>query len=112
MCGRYTLISNQEKIRERFEIENEFEYEQQKYNIAPTENVLAVIRNGSKNHAGYLKWGLIPSWSNDKKSSFNMINVRSETAHQLPNFIKLMRRIRCLIFVYNFYELFNGREYL
>src|SRR5699024_4931467 len=110
MCGRYTLISNQEKIRERFEIENEFEYEQRKYNIAPTENVLAVIRNGSKNHAGYLKWGLIPSWSNDKKSSFNMINARSETAHQLPSFKKLMSRKRCLIVADSFYEWKKGSE--
>src|SRR5699024_7644211 len=110
MCGRYTLISNQEKIRERFEIENEFEYEQPKYNIAPTENVLAVIRNGSKNHAGYLKWGLIPSWSNDKKSRFNMINARSETAHQLPSFKKLMSRKRCLIVADSLYACKKERE--
>ena len=86
MCGRYTLISNQKKIKERFEIENTFDFPEFQYNIAPTENVLAVINNGWKKHAGFLKWGLIPAWTKDKKSSFKMINARSETAHELPSF--------------------------
>src|SRR5699024_6032873 len=110
MCGRYTLISNQEKIRERFKIENEFEYEQPKYNISQTENVLAVIRNGSKNHEGYIKSGLITSWSNDKKASYNMINERSETTHQLPSYKKIMSRKRSLIVADSFYERRKGSE--
>src|SRR5699024_9067626 len=110
MRGRYTLISNQEKIRARCELENEFEYEQPKYNIAPTENVLAVIREGTKKHADDVKMGLIPSRSNDKKSSFNMINARSETAHQLQRFKKLMSRKRCLIVADSFYEWKKGSE--
>lgn len=104
MCGRYTLISNQEKIKERFAIDNSFDFPDFQYNIAPTENVLAVINNDSKKHAGYLKWGLIPAWSEDKKSSFKMINARSETAHKLPSFKNLMARKRCLIIADSFYE--------
>lgn len=104
MCGRYTLISNQEKIKQRFDIENSFDFSVSQYNIAPTEKVLAVINNDSKNHAGYLKWGLIPAWSKDKKSSFKMINARNETAHKLPSFKTLMRRKRCLIVADSFYE--------
>ncbi len=108
MCGRYTLISNQEKIRQRFEIDNSFDFSEPQYNIAPTEKVLAVINNGSKKHAGYLKWGLVPSWSKDTKSSFKMINARSETAHELPSFKKLMSRKRCLIVADSFFEWRKG----
>lgn len=108
MCGRYTLISNQKMIRTRFQIDNQFEKQGPKYNIAPTEDVLAVIYNGSKKHAGYLKWGLVPSWSKDTKSSFNLINARSETAHKLPSFKTLMSRKRCLIVADSFYEWRKG----
>lgn len=104
MCGRFTLMSNKETIKKRFNIINEFEMLKPQYNIAPTENVLAVIYNGPNKHAGYLKWGLIPSWSKDSKANFNLINARSETAHELPSFRSLMDRKRCLIIADSFYE--------
>ncbi len=46
MCGRFTLTSNKETIKKRFDIVNEFEMLKPQYNIAPTESVLAVIYNG------------------------------------------------------------------
>lgn len=108
MCGRFTLTSNKQTIQKRFEIDNTFDLLDPQYNIAPTEDVLAVIYNGSNKHAGYLKWGLVPSWSKDAKSSFKMINARSETAHQLPSFKTLMSRKRCLIVADSFYEWKKG----
>src|SRR5690625_6425662 len=39
-----------------------------------------------------------------------MINARSETAHQLPSFKKLMSRKRCLIVADSFYEWKKGSE--
>lgn len=104
ICGRFTLISNKQSIQQRFNIQNEFDLNEPQYNIAPTEDVLAVIYNGTKKHAGYLKWGLVPSWSKDSKSSFNLINARSETAHKLPSFKSLMNKKRCLIVADSFYE--------
>src|SRR5699024_9037657 len=104
MCGRFTLTSNKETIKKRFDIVNEFEMLKPQYNIAPTESVLAVIYNGPNKHAGYLKWGLVPSWAKDSKASFNLINARSETAHELPSFRNLMARKRCLIIADSFYE--------
>lgn len=108
MCGRFTLTNNKLAIKERFQIANEFDMLEPQYNIAPTEDVLAVIYNGSNKHAGYLKWGLVPSWSKDVKSSFKMINARSETAHELPSFKSLMSRKRCLIVADSFYEWKKG----
>lgn len=104
MCGRYTLLADEMKVRQAFEIEHVIEDYQPNYNIAPGQNVLAIIHDGKKRRAGYLRWGLVPSWANDPKIGYKMINARSETAHEKPSFKKLMARKRCLVVADSFYE--------
>ena len=50
------------------------------YNIAPSQEVLAVIRDDDVNRAGLLRWGLVPSWAKDPKMGYRMINARAESA--------------------------------
>lgn len=104
MCGRYTLLADELKIRRRFELPGEIPTFEPSYNIAPGQNVLAVVHDGKKRRAGYLRWGLIPSWSKDEKIGYNMINARSETADIKPSFKHLMVRKRCLVIADSFYE--------
>ncbi|MGM8363878.1 SOS response-associated peptidase [Virgibacillus sp. W0181] len=104
MCGRYTLLADELEIREAFHINHPLEKYEPSYNIAPGQNVLAVIHNGKEKRAGYLRWGLVPSWAKDKKIGYKMINARSETAHKKPSFKQLMSRKRCLILADSFYE--------
>lgn len=104
MCGRYTLLADEMKMRRAFEIDYLIEDYQPNYNIAPGQNVLAIIHDGKKKRAGYLRWGLVPSWAKDPKIGYKMINARSETAHVKPSFKKLMARKRCLIVADSFYE--------
>lgn len=104
MCGRFTLLADEMKIRERFLIDHPIANFHMSYNIAPTQNVLAVIHDGKKRRAGYLRWGLIPAWAKDERIGNNMINARSETAHEKPSFKRLMARKRCLIIADSFYE--------
>src|SRR5699024_12601802 len=54
--------------------------------------------------AGYVRWGLVPSWAKDEKIGYKMINARSETAHEKPSFKNSMVRKRCLIIADSFYE--------
>lgn len=75
-----------------------------KYNIAPSQQVLAVINDGQANRLGELKWGLIPPWADDPKIGFQMLNARSETAATKPAFSAPLRRKRCLIPADGFYE--------
>ncbi|ASK61085.1 hypothetical protein CFK37_02165 [Virgibacillus phasianinus] len=103
MCGRYTLLSDELDILKEFDVQRIDSYEPN-YNIAPGQRVLAVIRNGNDKRAGYLKWGLVPSWANDEKIGYKMINARSETVHQKPSFKTLLKRKRCLIVADSFYE--------
>jgi putative SOS response-associated peptidase YedK len=66
--------------------------------------VLTVIHDGKEKRAGYLRWGLVPSWVSDEKIGYKMINARSETAHEKASFKQLMSRKRCLIVADSFYE--------
>lgn len=104
MCGRYTLLADEVEVLKEFGLSNSIPDYQPSYNIAPGQNVLAIIHDGKKKRAGYLKWGLVPSWAQDPKIGYKMINARSETAHEKPSFKKLMARKRCLIVADSFYE--------
>lgn len=104
LCGRYTLLADELKVRQRFYLPNEIAQFEPSYNIAPGQNVLAVIHDGVKRRAGYLRWGLVPSWAKDEKIGYKMINARSETAHVKPSFKQLMARKRCLVVADSFYE--------
>ncbi|TFJ91352.1 SOS response-associated peptidase [Lentibacillus salicampi] len=104
MCGRYTLLADELEILQEFGIDQPIADYEPSYNIAPGQNVLAIIHDGNQKRAGYLRWGLVPSWANDEKIGYKMINARSETAHEKPSFKPLMARKRCLIVADSFYE--------
>jgi putative SOS response-associated peptidase YedK len=103
MCGRYTLVVSIEELMDHYLIENLQEFAP-RYNIAPTQMVLAVINDGSKNRIGQLKWGLVPTWSKTEKEGFKMINARAETVVDKPAFRTAFQRKRCLIPADGFYE--------
>ncbi|MBN8235970.1 SOS response-associated peptidase [Halobacillus kuroshimensis] len=104
MCGRYTLLAEEAEILREFGISRPIHGYEPRYNIAPGQQVLAVIHDGREKRAGLMKWGLVPSWSKDPKIGYKMINARSETAHEKPSYRKLMSRKRCLIAADSFYE--------
>lgn len=104
MCGRYTLLGDQLDLLDEFNLEDPIEDFRESYNVAPGQDVLAIIHDGKKKRAGYLRWGLVPSWASDPKIGYKMINARSETAHVKPSFKQLMSKKRCLIIADSFYE--------
>lgn len=104
MCGRYTLLADELEILKEFKLDQGIDFYQPSYNVAPGQKVLAIIHDGKKKRAGYLRWGLVPSWAKDEKIGYKMINARSETAHEKPSFKNLMARKRCLIVADSFYE--------
>lgn len=105
MCGRFSLTTEIHKLQERFFLENSESLEfQLSYNIAPGQRVLAVVKGGQKNKAGFLHWGLVPSWAKDKKIGNKMINARAETLQEKVSFRRLLERRRCLILADSFYE--------
>lgn len=104
MCGRYTLLADELKILQRFHLEQQIEGYAPSYNIAPGQQVLAIIHDGKKRRAGYMRWGLVPSWARNTTIGHKMINARSETIHEKPSFKNLLLRKHCLIVADSFYE--------
>jgi putative SOS response-associated peptidase YedK len=76
-----------------------------RYNIAPTQDVLAVrAAEGGQREAAMLRWGLVPSWAKELQSGAPLINARAETVAEKPAFRTALRRRRCLIPADGFYE--------
>ncbi len=103
MCGRFTLTAGQ-----RSALEDRFgaslpEGGLERFNVAPTESVLAVCGGGE---GRLLRWGLVPHWAKDLKAGARMINARSETAGAKQPFCALVARGdgRCLVLADGFYE--------
>lgn len=104
MCGRFTLTASQLEIFKAFDLDGEIDTFESRYNIAPGQKVFAIIHDGKKKRAGFMQWGLVPSWAKDPKIGYKMINARSETAHEKPSFKGLLARKRCLVIADSFYE--------
>ncbi len=72
-----------------------------RYNIAPSQEVLAIIGTEDEQRVSAFVWGLVPSWSGEPKG---IINARSETLESRPSFAESFHRRRCLIPADGFYE--------
>lgn len=103
MCGRFTLRTPKERIKQEFQLQEEPPVEA-RYNIAPTQSILAVREASDEREAVLLKWGLIPSWAKDSSMSARLINARSETVGDKPAFREAFKRSRCIIPADGFYE--------
>ena len=104
MCGRYTLTTPVEILAEEFGLSGPLPEIPPSYNVAPTEQVAAVIARDGGRRLEMLKWGLIPAWADDPEIGSRMINARSETAHEKPSFRRAFGERRCLIPADGFYE--------
>jgi putative SOS response-associated peptidase YedK len=104
MCGRYTLRISVDSLVEAFEIEEYPPSLNPSYNIAPTQEVAAVVEEDEKRKLEMLRWGLIPSWAKDPAIGNKMINARAETVSEKPSFRKAFKVRRCLILADGFYE--------
>jgi putative SOS response-associated peptidase YedK len=62
-----------------------------RYNIAPTQQVAVVRQTGSGRELSTMRWGLVPSWADDPKIGYRMINARSEDAATKPSFRAAMK---------------------
>ena len=105
MCGRFTLISSVSDLQFRFGFGFAMESSelQPRFNIAPTQQVLAVTNDGTR-QGEMMRWGLVPSWAKDIKIGNRMINAVSETAAAKPAFRSAFRHRRCLVLADGFFE--------
>jgi putative SOS response-associated peptidase YedK len=107
MCGRYRRTSSEEEIARQYHIPIPPQLDLPiSYNIAPTQDVLAIRFNPASRQRTLdaLRWGLIPHWAKDPKIAYKTINARVETVDTAPSYRQAFNKRRCLIPVDTFFE--------
>ncbi len=104
MCGRFSLTASVEAIFSRFRVSVDTLIWKPRYNLAPTQNALTITNGEGAHQIHLMSWGLVPHWSKDKESAYQMINARAETLAAKPSFKNLLKRQRCLVVADGFYE--------
>jgi putative SOS response-associated peptidase YedK len=130
MCGRYTLTKKEhDALASRFEAKLGAKVTESvttsdgkkhgpagvgRFNIAPTQQVLAVVRDGedAEREMRLLRWGLLPKWAKDLNAGYKMINAKSESLQKSPAYRPLVGKIRhrCLIVADGFYEWMKAED--
>src|SRR5262245_39923059 len=103
MCGRYLMHPPPDLLAELFDLQ-EIPIVTPRYNIAPTQQVLACRQTDKGREMVALHWGLIPFWANDPKIGYRMINARSDGVAAKPSYRAAFKQRRCLIPATGFYE--------
>ena len=103
MCGRFVRHSSLRLIEKTFNIDSVEAELASSYNVAPSQEILAVINNGA-NRLGAFHWGLVPFWAKDRSIGNRLINARAETVAEKPSFRAAFKKRRCLIVADGFYE--------
>lgn len=104
MCGRFAFFSPAEAITAAFGFDAPKVFTP-RYNIAPTQDVMTVMRNADGElQWSLLHWGLVPFWAKDPSVGNRMINARAETIAEKPAYRTAFSRRRCLVPATGFYE--------
>lgn len=120
MCGRYAASTHPDKLIEIFEVDEIpgaepttgpaglAEWQRPRWNIAPTDQVPAIVER-SREHGSVrlltgLRWGLVPSWAKSPNEGARLINARFETVDTKPAFRKAFASRRCLLPADGYYE--------
>ena len=103
MCGRFAQFSALETLQKSFPIDTITCDAAPSYNVAPTQEILSVIRQRD-NRLVKQHWGLVPFWAKDLSGASRLINARSETVTEKPSFRNAFKHRRCLILADGFFE--------
>lgn len=106
MCGRFSMHLPTKTIAEFF-MSLQLNDVQPRYNIAPTQGVLACLQlpdQPGKRQLFFLHWGLIPQWAKERDIAHKLINARGETLASKPSFRGAYAYRRCLIPASGFFE--------
>jgi len=104
MCGRFTQTSALEPYAELFSASVGILLHPN-YNIAPSQQIVACRRSEMGwRELRLLRWGLLPHWAKEPKTSYSLINARAETVANKPAYRDAFKKRHCLIPTDGFYE--------
>lgn len=104
MCGRFTLTPEPSAILQAFPGLVLPPGVMARYNVAPSNKVLAVTAACGEPAFEMLSWGLVPSWAKDARIGNSLINARAESIDVKPAFRSAFRARRGLVVADGFYE--------
>ncbi len=113
MCGRYALV-----LVGDIEIVFEADIDplsqtapelqtllfQDRYNVAPTQQVLTIVTQDGRRKVRPMRWGLIPSWSKDGDRLPLNINARDDSVARSGIWRGPLKQSRCVVPASGFYE--------
>jgi putative SOS response-associated peptidase YedK len=102
MCGRFVSSTPAAVLAEQFSVTEVVAPDVgPRWNVAPTDEVLAVATRRGVRRLGVFSWGLVPGWS---PKPTRLINLRAETLASRPTFRRRLQRNRCIVPADGFYE--------
>jgi putative SOS response-associated peptidase YedK len=109
MCGRFTAtFVEPQMIAARFAVSAPAIPPETlgRFNVCPTEQVLAVCGGPGGRAVRDLRWGLVPPWARKLRAGPEPINARAETLLDKRRFAPLLARgdRRCLVIADGWYE--------
>jgi putative SOS response-associated peptidase YedK len=105
VCGRFLSLSDPDRLAERFAVDDVRTGSLgQRWNVAPTLDVYAVIEREGSRRLGTLRWGFVPHWTQRLKGARTPINARLETVSTSRMFASAFEKRRCLLPADGFYE--------
>jgi putative SOS response-associated peptidase YedK len=104
MCGRFAQPRSADDLARLYEAVAVGRLEGEQYNVAPTDEVSAVIQPHEERIVDTFRWGLVPVWAESPREGARLINARGETVIHSPAFRGAFRTRRCIVPADAFYE--------
>lgn len=107
MCGRFNMISDPltQLIMKIVNGELSDIAIEDRYNVAPTENVPVLLKTADGHWALHdMRWWLVPNWSDAPSTKYTMFNAKSETLAKSRAFRMPFQRQRCIVPASGYYE--------
>ena len=110
MCGRFAQPRSSEELARIFHARPAADVPGDRFNVAPTDEVAAVVEHHGERTVDAFRWGLVPFFAKSAKDGARLINARAETAETAPAFRSAFARHRCIIPADAFYEWRRERD--
>ena len=104
MCGRFTQYFTWSELAELYGLTGTPQNIEERFNIAPTNEIWTVRTDNKGRYASKMRWGLIPSWWKQEKAPSHTINARAEGIASAKMWGPLLKRKRCILPMSGFFE--------